>query len=242
MKFWGTKYFSSCSTKYSYFFRGLMFLLVLHSCDSSKKKEYTIHIRVVTGNNNRIGNTLPKELAYLMNKIYSDDKGISLLKPIVTIERYDSAELGILTLKADNLNTINFSVFTAYAEKENDEKLSQFMSKHSGDSILVFNTSSKKYVKLNNRIYKPFINYKELITGIINNTSSDNQELILLYNIYPGIEKQPTPAVINSPAVVKPPVIKVTNPTAVKKNRSNIKSPKKTSPPDGYHTGTTPGH
>ena len=129
--------------KYSSVIYITIFLLLVLSCRRNDKKNYDIHIRVVTGNNNGIGNRLPIQITSLLTNIYSENNGGMLLKPKVTIERYDSSELGVIDLKHDNLNSINYSVFTTYSNNENWTKLERFLSQNSNDTILVFNTKMK---------------------------------------------------------------------------------------------------
>ena len=171
--------------KYSSVIYITIFLLLVLSCRRNDKKNYDIHIRVVTGNNNGIGNRLPIQITSLLTNIYSENNGGMLLKPKVTIERYDSSELGVIDLKHDNLNSINYSVFTTYSNNENWTKLERFLSQNSNDTILVFNTKMKENLQIAGKSYHPINYYEILVTVLINKIVNNGQEIILLYNIHP---------------------------------------------------------
>ena len=111
----------------------------MFSCKLNGRRNYDIHIRVITGNNNGIGNTFPSQITSLLTNIYSKKNGGVFIKPRVTIERYDSLELGVIELNNTNFKSINYSVFTPYSNIDNKAKLEQFLFLNRNDTILFYN-------------------------------------------------------------------------------------------------------
>lgn len=231
------------TVKYSSVFYIAIFSLLLFSCNLNEKKNFDIHIRVVTGNNNGIGNTFPKQITSLLTNIYSENNGGMLLKPKVTIERYDSSELGVIELKHDNLNSINYSVFTAYSNIENRAKLEQFLLRYSNDTILVFNTKIKENLQVAGKSYQPIHYYETLVSILINKIVADDQEIILLYNIQLAdeIRGNNTAKLIKSREPEKKEKLSDINSNS--KNKKNKKTKKQAPSQKGkeYYLNTTPG-
>lgn len=231
------------TVKYSSTIYIAFFFLFVFSCNRNEKKNYEIHIRVVTGNNNGIGNAFPMQITSLMTNIYSENNGGMLLKPRVTIERYDSSELGIIELNHDNLNSINYSVFTAYSNSENRAKLEQFLSQNSKDTILVFNTKQKQNLKIAGKLHHPINYYEILVSVLINKIVTNDQEIILLYNIHPEEEviSNITVKPIESREPEKKEKLPVINTNSQNTRNKNTKKHAPIQKDKEYYLNTTPG-
>lgn len=214
----------------------------LFSCNLKGKRSYDIHIRVITGNKSGIGNTFPPQITSLLTNIYSDKNGGLFLKPRVTIERYDSLELGVIELKNTNFNSINYSVFTPYSNVDNRAKLEQFLFMNRNDTILVYNIKGKENLQISGKLYQSINYYENLVFVLINKIVADNQEIILLYNIQ--IEKEIkdnyTAEPIKSEVKMEKGIKVVENPKP-KKSKPIMPEKVPSSKNEEYHLNTTPG-